>query len=533
MTTSRIAEQRVSAEGQEGMRAFLEKRKPKWVSRDASRSHRQPRRDRHPDRAGLSRGGHRERRGLLRCGRRRAARARGRPGGAHRPGCAGGELSLRRRAHRGGGRDLGADAIHPGYGFLSENPRFARACARAGLIFIGPPADVIERMGSKIGARALDAGGGRAGRPGRDAARSVRRRACSPPPAALGYPVLVKASAGGGGKGMRVVPTTPTPVESIAAARREAAAAFGDGTLYVERLIERPRHVEIQVFADAHGNVVHLFERECSVQRRHQKIVEESPSPVAHAGASRGAWATPRSPPRARPAIATRARSSSCSRARATSARFYFLEMNTRLQVEHPVTEAVDRRRSRPRADRRRRRRAAAVDAGRRCRSAGTRSSAASTPRIRPRIPSAGRTAAALPRAAGPWHPRRFRRRRGRHGRRQLRSAAREAHRPRRDARGRAIARALGALRAFPMLGIRTNIPFLIDCSTMPAFRGRTPSHRFDRGAPGASSPTRDVPPEALAAAALATGTTTTRAAVHGAAVAEADPWSTLRRWGR
>ena len=172
-----------------------------------------------------------------------------------------------------------SDAVHPGYGFLSERAAFARACEDAGLVFVGPPAAVIERMGSKIAARALMQSAGVPVVPGStptdqtddgvlEAARTI------------GYPVLVKASAGGGGKGMRLVRSDVEARELVSAARRESASAFGDGTLYVERVIERPRHVEVQVFADAHGHAVHLFERECSLQRRHQKIVEESPSPA-------------------------------------------------------------------------------------------------------------------------------------------------------------------------------------------------------------------------------------------------------------
>ena len=236
-------------------------------------------------------------------------------------------------------RQTDADAIHPGYGFLSENGAFARACEEAGLIFIGPPADAIERMGSKI------------------AAREIARRADVPVvpgyvPAdqtdsavagavhILGFPILLKPSAGGGGIGMKVVRDEAALGPAIAQARREAMAAFGDDTLYVERLVERPRHVEIQIMADAHGQVVHLFERECSIQRRHQKIVEESPS-VALTPALRG---------RMGEAAVRVARAAGYRNAgtieflldgTGDDAQFYFLEMNTRLQVEHPVTEAV------------------------------------------------------------------------------------------------------------------------------------------------------------------------------------------------
>ena len=236
-------------------------------------------------------------------------------------------------------RRSGADAVHPGYGFLSENAAFARACTESGLIFIGPPAEAIDRMGSKIGARDLMHRAGVPVVPGRtpsdqtDAGIIAAARA-------IGLPVLVKASAGGGGKGMRTAHDARELADAVPAARREAVAAFGDGTLYVERLIERPRHVEIQVFADAHGNIVHLFERECSVQRRHQKVIEESPSPAL----------TPRVRDRMGAAAVAAARSAGYQNAgtieflldgAGDEATFYFLEMNTRLQVEHPVTEAV------------------------------------------------------------------------------------------------------------------------------------------------------------------------------------------------
>jgi acetyl/propionyl-CoA carboxylase alpha subunit len=235
--------------------------------------------------------------------------------------------------------DTSADAIHPGYGFLSERSELAQACADAGITFVGPPADVIERMGSKIGARLLMQQAGVPVVPG-ETPRDQSDEGVHAAARAIGYPVLIKASAGGGGKGMRTVRSDADVLDAIGAARREAQAAFGDGTLYVERLIDRPRHVEIQVFADAHGHAVHLFERECSIQRRHQKIVEESPSPVLT-----GAMRT-----RMGDAAVAAARASGYRNAgtieflvegTGDGARFYFLEMNTRLQVEHPVTEAV------------------------------------------------------------------------------------------------------------------------------------------------------------------------------------------------
>ncbi len=236
-------------------------------------------------------------------------------------------------------RQAGADAIHPGYGFLSENAAFADACREAGLVFVGPSAAAIERMGSKIGARALMDRAGVPVVPGRTPADQTDEGLAAAAKQ-VGFPVLVKASAGGGGKGMRVATRADALYEAVQSARREATAAFGDGTLYLERLIERPRHVEVQVFADAHGNAVHLFERECSLQRRHQKIIEESPSPAL----------TPALRARMGDAAVTAARGAGYENAgtiefllegTGDDAQFYFLEMNTRLQVEHPVTEAV------------------------------------------------------------------------------------------------------------------------------------------------------------------------------------------------
>ncbi len=236
-------------------------------------------------------------------------------------------------------RRAGADAIHPGYGFLAENAAFAAACKDAGLVFVGPPPDAIERMGSKLGARALMSAAGVPVVPGSapsdQSEAGVRAAALE-----LGLPVLVKASAGGGGKGMRAVTRPDELDEAVGAARREALAAFGDGTLYVERLVSRPRHIEVQVMADRHGSVVHLFERECSVQRRHQKIVEETPSPAV----------TPALRQRLGAAAVRAAEAAGYENAgtieflvdgTGDSARHYFLEMNTRLQVEHPITEEV------------------------------------------------------------------------------------------------------------------------------------------------------------------------------------------------
>jgi 3-methylcrotonyl-CoA carboxylase alpha subunit len=239
----------------------------------------------------------------------------------------------------GAARTHRADAVHPGYGFLSESAAFARACEQAGLIYVGPPSDVISRMGSKIEARQLVQSAGVPIVPGKvasDQSDSGIQRALEE----VGFPALVKASAGGGGKAMREVGGLAEATEAIHAARREAVAAFGDDTLYVERLIDRPRHVEVQIFADAFGHTTHLFERECSAQRRHQKVLEESPAPAL----------APALRERMTQAAVAAARAAAYRNAgtveflvegRGDAAKFYFLEMNTRLQVEHPVTEAV------------------------------------------------------------------------------------------------------------------------------------------------------------------------------------------------
>ncbi|HWH33268.1 MAG TPA: biotin carboxylase N-terminal domain-containing protein [Egibacteraceae bacterium] len=236
----------------------------------------------------------------------------------------------------------GAQAIHPGYGFLSENAAFARACAAAGIVFVGPPPEAIEAMGDKIRAKQTVEPAGvpvvpGVHRPGLD--DDALTRAAE----GVGYPLLVKAAAGGGGKGMRIVRAAGELAEALSAARREARNAFGDDDLLLERYLERPRHIEIQVLADTYGNVVHLGERECSLQRRHQKVIEEAPSPVLDAAM------------RARMGAAAVGAATSCGYTGAgtvefivpftpagqTPSEFFFLEMNTRLQVEHPVTELV------------------------------------------------------------------------------------------------------------------------------------------------------------------------------------------------
>ena len=228
----------------------------------------------------------------------------------------------------------GADAIHPGYGFLSENAGFAQAVAEAGLIFVGPTAQQIDLMGDKVRARAFAAKHGVPVAPSvieDDDPQNFVTKA-----RALGAPLLVKPSAGGGGKGMRIVRDMATLDDEIAQARSEGARYFGDGRLYVERFIEEPRHIEVQVFGDGKGNVVHLGERECSAQRRFQKIIEETPSPVLTAETRAHIC-------KAAVDLAKAANYANAGTVEFIYGRdeFYFLEMNTRLQVEHPVTEEV------------------------------------------------------------------------------------------------------------------------------------------------------------------------------------------------
>ena len=229
----------------------------------------------------------------------------------------------------------GAGAIHPGYGFLAENAEFATACQEAGLTFIGPPPDAIAAMGDKVAARRLMQQAGVPVVPGTET--DLRDAEILARAAQIGFPLFVKAAAGGGGKGMRLVQDRSDLERSLGAARREAMKAFGDDRVYLEKAIQGARHVEIQVLADAHGRVIHLGERECSIQRRHQKLVEEAPSPAVDDDLRRrmGGVAV-----RAAEAVAyTNAGTVEFLLDR--EGRFYFLEMNTRLQVEHPITESI------------------------------------------------------------------------------------------------------------------------------------------------------------------------------------------------
>ena len=426
-------------------------------------------------------------------------------------------------------RTSGADAVHPGYGFLSENAAFAGACAGAGLTFVGPPAAVIAQMGSKIDARRLVAAAGVPVVPGEipdDQSDSGLRAAID----RVGLPALVKASAGGGGKGMRRVRHAGEIDESIQAARREAVAAFGDGTLYVERLVEEPRHVEVQVFADDHGHVVHLFERECSVQRRHQKVIEESPSPALT------------------PAVRARMTEAACAAARAAQYRnagtieflvdgssFYFLEMNTRLQVEHPVTEQVT-----------------GLDL---VRAQLLVASGQPLPWTQDDVSQRGHAIEARVYAEDPaqgFLPQAGRLLLYREPRLpgiRIDSGVAEGGEvsiyydpmiakviATAENRECAIARLTAALRSFPVLGVRTNISFLLRVLDHPRFRAGTMDTAFlDREGAALAETSADMPPHVRAAALAAdadgdAGPSTIR---NPQSALDQDPWHSLQRWQR
>ncbi|MGH6876341.1 MAG: acetyl-CoA carboxylase biotin carboxylase subunit, partial [Rhizomicrobium sp.] len=235
----------------------------------------------------------------------------------------------------------GADAVHPGYGFLSENAEFAEACAAAGVVFVGPPPGAIRAMGLKDRAKALMADAGVAVVPGYQGEDQSPGHLATEA-ARLGFPVLIKAVAGGGGKGMRRVDDTAEFEAALEGARREARSAFGDERVLIEKYVSRPRHIEMQIFADTHGNAVHLFERDCSLQRRHQKVIEEAPAPGLSDAmrAQMGEAAV-----KAAKAVGYVGAGTVEFIADASEGlrpdRFWFMEMNTRLQVEHPVTEMI------------------------------------------------------------------------------------------------------------------------------------------------------------------------------------------------
>jgi acetyl-CoA/propionyl-CoA carboxylase biotin carboxyl carrier protein len=439
-----------------------------------------------------------------------------------------GESYLKIAAVIDAARAARADAVHPGYGFLSERAPLAEACADAGLIFVGPPADAIAKMGSKIGARAIMERAGVPVVPGRTPLDQTDAGVAAAVHE-IGFPVLIKASAGGGGKGMRGARDARELAEAIPAARREAQSAFGDGTLYVERLIERPRHVEIQVFADGHGHAVHLFERECSVQRRHQKIIEESPSPALSAGV------------RDRMGRAAVAAATSVGYRNAgtiefllegagDAARFYFLEMNTRLQVEHPVTEQVTGTdlvraqllvamgRPLPWTQADVRQRGHAIE----CRVYAEDPAAGFLPQAGPlrlyrepaapgiRIDSGVEEGTDVPVQYDPM----------------LAKVIASA-----ESRDAAIARAAAALRAFPILGVRTNLGFLIRILDHPAFRAGDLHTGFVDEHLAALLEQPQPNDAVLAAAAFVRGATAGTGAAPETRVA--DPWTDLRGWGR
>ncbi len=430
-------------------------------------------------------------------------------------------------------RAAGADAVHPGYGFLSERAAFADACVKAGLVFVGPPAEAIERMGSKIGARTLMQKAGVPIVPGQTPA-DQSDGGIAEAAKAIGFPVLVKASAGGGGKGMRTARDAGALIECIAAARREAQAAFGDGTLYVERLIERPRHVEIQIFADAQGNAVHLFERECSLQRRHQKIVEESPS-IAVSATVRA---------RMGEAAVAAARAVDYRNAGTVefllegsgdAASFYFLEMNTRLQVEHPVTEYVtgtDLVRAQldvaaglplPWTGDQLAQRGHAIE----CRVYAEDPAGGFLPQAGPlalyrepsgpgiRVDSGVEEGGQVPVQYDPM------------------LAKLIAYGRNRDT---AIARTLRALRDFPILGVRTNVAFLIRLVTHERFRTGAIDTGFVERHAAELTAASDVPAEVSAAADFATSDVVrglADASTQASCAPGRDPWSQRSGWGR
>jgi acetyl-CoA carboxylase biotin carboxylase subunit len=422
-------------------------------------------------------------------------------------------------------RASGADAVHPGYGFLSENAEFAAACEREGITFVGPPSQVIAAMGSKINARATMKAAGVPVVPGA-APDAQDDRSLAAAIDSIGYPVLIKAAHGGGGKGMRRVRMADERDAAIQAARREAEAAFGNGALYIERLIERPHHIEVQVFGDAEGGVVHLFERECSVQRRHQKVIEETPSPNLTPALRRKI--TDAAAHAAKAVGYRNAGTIEClvdlSGGVSDDAPFYFLEMNTRLQVEHGVTEQV-----------------AGVDL---VRAQLLVAGGAALPWTQDALSQRGHAIEArvyaedpangfLPQA-GTIELYRAPRMPGV----RIDSGVREGDRvtvhydpllakviATAETRELARSRLVEALRAFPILGIRTNVPFLIGILTSDAFRaGAIDTGLLDRGEGPAAGAGADEPmPDEVRAALAFAAASPVR--VGAAAVVRWNPW--------
>src|SRR5215831_16636572 len=232
-------------------------------------------------------------------------------------------------------RETGAEAVHPGYGFLSENAEFATACANAGLVFVGPTAEMMTAMGSKSGSKALMEKAGVPLVPGYHG-EAQDEATLSKAADRIGFPVLVKASAGGGGRGMRIVRAAAELGPAIVSAKREAKAAFGDDRMLIEKYVDNPRHIEVQVIGDCHGNLLSLFERECTLQRRHQKVIEEAPSPTLNATQREAVSAAAR-----KAAAAVNYVGAGTIEFVSDGKDVFFIEMNTRLQVEHPVTELI------------------------------------------------------------------------------------------------------------------------------------------------------------------------------------------------
>ncbi|HUQ86120.1 MAG TPA: biotin carboxylase N-terminal domain-containing protein [Vicinamibacterales bacterium] len=427
-------------------------------------------------------------------------------------------------------RSTHADAVHPGYGFLSERAPFARACEDAGLIFVGPPAAALEKMGSKIGARALMTAAGVPVVPGETPA-DQSDAAMTAAATRIGFPVLIKPAAGGGGIGMKAVHDAGGLGDALGAARREAKASFGNDALYIERLIEKPRHVEIQVFADSHGRTVHVFERECSAQRRHQKVVEESPclalSPAVRERMGAAAIAAAK-------AVGYR-NAGTCEfllEGSGDSASFYFLEMNTRLQVEHPVTECVTgvdlvhaqlrvaSGEALPFAQDRLSQRGHAIE----CRIYAEDPAQGFIPQAgtillyrEPQGPGirvdSGVTAGSI--VSVHYDP-------------MLAKLIVHAS-TREDARRRAIT----ALRNYAILGIRTNIPFLLQILEHPQFTNASIDTGFlDReGAALAAAIPRDLPPAATAALAHHNQQSIRVASGPRESEGTLDPFAALRNW--
>jgi 3-methylcrotonyl-CoA carboxylase alpha subunit len=423
-------------------------------------------------------------------------------------------------------RRCGAEAIHPGYGFLSENAAFARACESAGIAFIGPPSAAIAAMGDKVSAKKRMETAGVPVLPGWSGGADAPLEEITAAAQKVGYPLMVKAAAGGGGKGMRVVEAPAQLAAAIESARREAGSAFGDARVFLERYLARARHIEIQIFADGHGNAIHLNERECSIQRRHQKIVEEAPSPAVDADLRR----------RMGEAAVRAARAIGYVNAGTVEflldekGSYSFLEMNTRLQVEHPVTEmttGLDLVRAQ-----------VLVAAGEKL-PFGQADVAPRGHAVECRVYAEDPAAGFLPQTGvvERWEPP------AGAGVRLDSGVAAGAeisvhydpmlaklvvHAGDREA---AIARMQAALRRFVIMGVKTNLALLDEILAHPAFARGALHTRFldEHGLTGARAAA--VPEEVLAAAALALAPAAGSGADGAAPAARTDPWATAGRW--